>query len=54
MKRILQYLDSPKGYFITAFLCFIAAILGDNRTIFTAVGATFFIVGLQMKKTKKD
>ena len=54
MKKILQYLDSPKGYFITAFLCFIAAILGENSTIFTAVGATFFIVGLQNKKSKKN
>ena len=50
---MLQYLNSPKGYFITAFLCFIASILGGNKTIFIAVGATFFIVGLQMKKTKK-
>ena len=54
MKKILQYLDSPKGYFITAFLCFISAILGENSTVFTAVGATFFIIGLQIKKSKKN
>ena len=54
MKKLLQYLDSPTGYFITAFLCFISAILGENSTVFTAVGATFFIIGLQIKKSKKN